>query len=331
MRNTQKYLLILSLLLLVFVLPVRAQEISGEVSGSVPAEETVSSNEQTAETSVVSPTDQSPAGSIRREIMPEVRQNIREQRQETRQGAQELRQEARPGTPQERQDTRQNIQEQRQETRQEVRQERQEARQEVRQERRAEAQQKIQEVRENIKQRRQEIKEKVIEKREQVKERLQTIKDQRKQKIAERLYEQMNNLNIKVAERLFLIVDKLEAVLGRVETRTEKAGQNGGDVSAVRTAIEGAQNAISASRAAIETQAQKVYTFEVNTEETLKNDIGVARQALRDDLQQVRQTIVTAREAVKKAAVALAQIPRVNEYETPAPAPEASEPAPAGE
>ena len=177
------------------------------------------------------------------------------------------------------------------------------------------ARERIENTKQLMQERRENIREKIEEKRQIIKERLEKVEDERKQRIAEHLYDQINNLNERMSNTFSFILDKIEAVLSRIETRSEKAAENGADVSTVEAAITEAINAISASRAAIEAQSQKVYVFEVNSEETLRLDVGSIRQSLHNDLVEVRRTIVAAREAVRKAAVALARIPRVDEFE----------------
>ena len=103
----------------------------------------------------------------------------------------------------------------------------------------------------------------------------------------------------------------------RIDARVAKAEERGLDVSAVKTAEEAAKRAIASAREAVRAQAGKTYTAAVNTEGTLKRDVGSARQALHADLKKVEAVVKAAREAVRKAAVALAQIPRIDEPSSP--------------
>ena len=91
----------------------------------------------------------------------------------------------------------------------------------------------------------------------------------------------------------------------RIGSRADKAEANGRDVSSVRTLITEATGAINAARQAIQEQSGKTYIIAVNTEEFLKTDVGRTRQALHTDLVKVRQVVFAARDAVRKAAVAL--------------------------
>ncbi|MEK7149355.1 MAG: hypothetical protein AAB796_03065, partial [Patescibacteria group bacterium] len=105
------------------------------------------------------------------------------------------------------------------------------------------------------------------------------------------------------------------AVMEKISVRVEKATEKGLDVSTVRTAITAADAAIAASKTATAAQTTKTYTIVVTDEATLRQNVGVARQALQADLKAVEQTVKNAREAVHSVATTLAKIPRVNEVD----------------
>jgi ElaB/YqjD/DUF883 family membrane-anchored ribosome-binding protein len=114
------------------------------------------------------------------------------------------------------------------------------------------------------------------------------------------------------------VLDHLEKVLEKIESRTAKAKLNGRDVRRVEEAIQKAHEAIEKAREAVKAQAEKVYQPpQITTEENLKLDVGKLRQQLHDDLKAVEKLVKDARDAVRQAAVALAQIPRVDELEVP--------------
>lgn len=164
---------------------------------------------------------------------------------------------------------------------------------------------------------RKEVKEKIEVKRIELKERLAKIKDERKKKIVERISNQLNELNERMLNHFSNVLEKLDAVLLKISSRADKAESRGLNVQAVRGAISEAKSAIAVSRAAISTQSAKVYSITVNTEDTLKVDVGKTRQALHDDLAKVRETVKMAKEAIRKVLVVLAQIPRVDEEPVP--------------
>jgi hypothetical protein len=177
------------------------------------------------------------------------------------------------------------------------------------------AQQKIQAAREEFRKtleaKRMELQKNVQARREALKTRLQNIKDERKKAAVERIDKNMAELNARMTAHYASALDQIDAVLLRIVARTDKAQADGKDVSTVRSAITAAQGAISAARAAVVSQTGETYSMSIRTEATLKDDVGGTRQALHDDLVRTRGLVKDAREAVRKVAVALAQIPGI--------------------
>lgn len=177
--------------------------------------------------------------------------------------------------------------------------------------------QKQKEFRNNIEAKREQLKSQIETKRTELKTRLAKIKDENKKQIVERVYNQVNELNKRLTDHFLNVLEKLEKVLERISSRAAKAEVNGRDISVVKIVITEATNAIASTTIAIQNQAAKVYAPTINTENTLKIDVGKIRQALHTDLVAVRETVKNVQEAVQKAAVALAQIPKVDELEIP--------------
>lgn len=187
------------------------------------------------------------------------------------------------------------------------------------------AEQKREEFRVRVEEARERVKQEIERKREEFKQRLQQILDEQKQKIAERIDRQLNELNQRLLNHFSEVLEKLEKVLINIISRTDKAEANGWDVSAVRTMITAAEEAIDAARTAIEEQAARNYTPEITGEEDrLRVEVGQARQALHSDIVAVRNLVRSAYEAVRRVATTLAQIPRVDELEAPGETPETS-------
>jgi peptidoglycan hydrolase CwlO-like protein len=192
-----------------------------------------------------------------------------------------------------------------------------------------EFQQNREEIQRQIEQIRAEYRNQIREKREEMKARIEALKAQlrerlreriseRKRTIVERIYERINALNERLTDHYMDVLDHLEKVLERIESRTAKSKLNGRDVTQVEAAIEKAHQAINAARDAVKAQAEKVYEPpEITTEENLKLDVGKLRKQLHDDLKAVEKLVKDARDAVRQAAVALAQIPKVDELEVP--------------
>jgi hypothetical protein len=174
------------------------------------------------------------------------------------------------------------------------------------------------EFRNQIQNKREEMKTKIDALKEKLRERLRERIGERKRAIVEKIYDRINVLNERMTDHYMDVLDHLEKVLERIESRTAKAKLNGRDVTSVESAIEKAHQAINTAREAVKAQAEKVYQPpEITTEANLKLDVGKLRQQLHDDLRAVEKLVKDARDAVRQAAVALAQIPKVDELEVP--------------
>ena len=150
---------------------------------------------------------------------------------------------------------------------------------------------------------------------------LERFRDERKRQIVLRLANGLEEVNRRMIERFTENIDHIEDVLERVSSRADKAAAHGVDIAAVRSAIVSAESAIAAARAAITVQAGKTYPVNLTDESTARADVAAAKQALESDLKAVRALVQTARDAVHAAAVALAGIPRVDDYEVEPPTP----------
>ena len=175
------------------------------------------------------------------------------------------------------------------------------------------------EFRNQIQQKREEMAIRIKSLGEQLRTRLkERIKNVDKQKIVERVYESINALNEKMTKHYLNVLERLEKILEKIESRTAKAKLNGIDVSLVEMAINDAKTKISNAKEAVNTQAGKIYQPpEITTEESLKLDVGKLRQQLHDDLKAVEKLVKDAREAVHQAAILLGQIPRIDTLEVP--------------
>ena len=134
------------------------------------------------------------------------------------------------------------------------------------------------------------------------------LQDQKKAQTVERIYGNLNWLNDQIVTRLLAKIDQIEEVLERVKSRTDKAEESGLEVKLVREKIALAQEAIKDARESTQRQAEKVYEITISDEATLRTDIKPVRDQLQNDLEALRQEVIGAREAVRKAVNALAQV-----------------------
>lgn len=147
----------------------------------------------------------------------------------------------------------------------------------------------------------------ILEKREALKTDLKKINDQRKVYVVENTDKKLEKINDNRTDHLLNVLNQLEKTLAKVNVRISVAEAKGIDISATKNAALDASKAIVVARTAVETQAAKVYKMTITTETKLKVDVGSTIQKLQNDLKQLRITVQTAHDAVRKAAVALAK------------------------
>jgi hypothetical protein len=179
------------------------------------------------------------------------------------------------------------------------------------------------EMKRAIEERREEFKHQLEEKKDEVKtkieteklrlnEKLKSIKDERKKQTVQKVNTEIQALNARKLEHYSNVLNQIEEVLKKVGTRVDNASARGLEVGTMRTNMTAVETAITTARTAIIAQSAKVYTVTVTTEGKLKNDTGVTRQQLQKDLSVVQNLVKMAHEALRKTAVSLAQIPRIN-------------------
>ncbi len=209
------------------------------------------------------------------------------------------------------------IKEQREQMLREIKEAREQSRREIQERREA--------FKRDFEDRREALRQELEKKREELKTRLQKIADEQKKSAVQKIDAALDALNERRLRHYSAVLEQIEKVLERIDKRIEQAESRGLDVVSVKAAEEAAKTAIAKSREAIKAQAAKTYKATITTEGKLKADVGSARKALHTDLKTVEATVKAAREAVKKAATTLAQIPRVDEPVSPTSTPPATQ------
>lgn len=168
-------------------------------------------------------------------------------------------------------------------------------------------------LKKEVEAKRETLKTQVETKREQLKERLKVVRDEKKKETVEKLDRRLDEINQNRTDHYLNVLEKLNEAVERIVSRTDKAAARGLDVTSVRTAIDAAKAAIASAEAVAKAQAGKTYTISVTTEVELRAAVKAAHDALKEDLRKVHEAVKAAHDAVRKAAVALAQIPRVDD------------------
>lgn len=155
---------------------------------------------------------------------------------------------------------------------------------------------------------RERFREKRTELREQFKERLQTIRDEKKRAVADRINTKIENINTRRTDRMKETIGKLRNILERISQKAGQAKANGKDTTTVDVAIAQAQTALSTTEAAVNTQTAKQYTIQIESEEKLRSTVGTTVSGLQQDLRDAHKTVVDAKQKVQQAAKELAKL-----------------------
>ena len=145
---------------------------------------------------------------------------------------------------------------------------------------------------------------------------LAKIKDEKKKAIVDNVTTTLNDLNTKLTGQLADKVDQIETVLVSIQSRIDKAETKGLYVSAVKTQVTKAENAIKDARSAITTQSTKDYTPTLSDETKLKAEMQTLRDTFKTDIKAVFEKVKLAHQAVVDTAGTLAKIPNVNDTPT---------------
>lgn len=148
----------------------------------------------------------------------------------------------------------------------------------------------------------------VQQKREEFKTRLQTIRNEKKKAVVERIDTKIANTNEVHTVRFTSILLKLQSILDRVSQKASEAKANGKDTTALDSSIVSAQAAIDSAKAAVSAQAAKTYAIQISDEATLRNSVGTTTSQFRKDLRDVHKAIVEAKQAVQNAVRELAKV-----------------------
>ena len=146
-------------------------------------------------------------------------------------------------------------------------------------------------------------KEQLIQKKQQFREKLQLLKNEKKQATAARLEENLNGLNNHLVDRLAKRAETFETILEKIDSRAEKLEAEEAYVDGIYSGINSIQTEIDQFKILLTAQAEKDYIPELNTESTLKIDIGAKHQELQTDLKTLRDSLIS----IRKQIVSLVQ------------------------
>lgn len=134
------------------------------------------------------------------------------------------------------------------------------------------------------------VKEKMATREAALKAKLDKFRDKKKAETVNKVNANLNQINQKQTEQMLKHLDKMSALLTKLET------QKGSNVESST-----ANAAIASASAAVKVQAAKDYTLTVASESTVRKDAKKIRDALHTDLRNVRKLVIDAKQAVANA------------------------------
>ena len=172
---------------------------------------------------------------------------------------------------------------------------------------------KIMERNETAMEKKENFKEKIMQKREGAikanqerkdtfRTKLETITDEQKKTLLERIDTKITTLNTNRTTRATENITKLENVLARITELQTTLDSQGVNTASLTASITQAEEAISEAKLAIETQAGKEYIIQITTETALKSSVGTLLRTLNQDLTAMYKSVMTAKQEVINAA-----------------------------
>ena len=119
----------------------------------------------------------------------------------------------------------------------------------------------VREHQEEFEDKREEAQKRIREHREVLKTKLKEIQNERKQRVVERIDEQLSKLNEKLTGHFLSVLGQIDKVLTNVTTRADRAVDRELGLGNVYVGIEDAHGTIAAARNAVCVQAGAVYVI----------------------------------------------------------------------
>lgn len=127
--------------------------------------------------------------------------------------------------------------------------------------------------------------------RDQFNVRLQAIKDARKRLLTQKLDLNIAFANTKHTARFSEVLTKLQEALNKISPDVKNPK--------ILSDIKAAQAKIDLAKAALASQAAKVYTIEITDEISLRKNVGTTISQFRKDLMQTHKLVMDAKQAVQ--------------------------------
>lgn len=160
---------------------------------------------------------------------------------------------------------------------------------------------KKEQVKERVEVRKETLKERIATREAALKAKLQVFKDKKKAEVADRLNSNLNKINQKQTGQMLKHLDKMSAILNKLEARVNKGTPDIKDPQVTKISIASAKTSIASATAAVKIQSEKDYTLQVSSESSVRKDAQKMRTELHTDLLAVRKLVIDAKQAVANA------------------------------
>lgn len=166
----------------------------------------------------------------------------------------------------------------------------------------------------NLQTRRQEASEKAQNRREEFRERVAEIRDERAQRILNNLAERFDTVNEKWTSHWTRVLSRFSEILAKMKERVGRIGdETGKDVSVVLGAIKEAEADIAAAQEAVNAQAAKSYTPEIDNEANIGKNVRALVSQFRADLKATLEHVQGARKSMTDALSNMKSLAQVKE------------------
>lgn len=130
---------------------------------------------------------------------------------------------------------------------------------------------------------------------------ISAIKDLRKQQVASKVADKMQRINLNRTDHWKLMLEKLAALLKKIEAKRDELKTSGNDTAELDKAIDTANLKLDIAAAAVASQSGKIYTFNVSSVSALRQNIGTAISGEQKDLRQILFLVNDAKKSVHDA------------------------------
>jgi len=141
-----------------------------------------------------------------------------------------------------------------------------------------------------------------LEQRNDFKLKLQTIRDTKKRALVERIDTKTSTFNKKMTDKMTSALTKMSNLLIKIQEDADTISSNGQNIQNLNTLIAVAQNTITTAQETVSAQAAKEYVATIDSEDSLRVDIGQTVSQFRNDIKDTYKTVINAKQDLVNAA-----------------------------